>query len=491
MDISIAIIILLGLGADYLFKRIKLPGLIGMLIIGVLAGPYVLNLMSPDMMQVSGDFRKIALIVILLRAGFELRRDTLNRVGRTALLLSAVPALFEIAAVTWFAPRLLGISYVEAAILGAILGAVSPAVVVPLMIDFMDRGRGAKKGIPTLVLAASSVDDVFVIVLFTIFLGMYGGGEVNVWAKLAEIPVSIVLGILIGLIPGYILWKLFEKYDWRPPKRTLIVLGISIVLTWIEKKCEGTVPIASLLGVMAIGFIILEKSEPIAHLMSQKLKKLWVFAELLLFVLVGAQVNIHVAMDAGLMGSMVILIGLVFRSIGTYLCLIGTPFTQKERLFTVVAYIPKATVQAAIGAVPLACGVASGDLILAVAVLSILLTAPLGAIGIMFLGERILDYGARSPYRFKELRQKLGLPRVGERARCRKDGSLWKVIEERETWLENQTGQGEAGQPVPAIELRLWREDEMTQPGKGQTTFRIYRPDDPSFSADWEIIYDW
>ncbi len=491
MDLSIALIILLGLGADYLFKRIKLPGLIGMLIIGVLAGPYVLNLMSPDMMKVSGDFRKIALIVILLRAGFELRRDTLNRVGRTALLLSAVPAVFEIAAVTWFAPRLLGISYIEAAILGSILGAVSPAVVVPLMIDFMDRGRGAKKGIPTLILAASSVDDVFVIVLFTIFLGMYGGGQVNIWAKLAEIPVSITLGILIGLIPGYFLYRLFEKYDWRPPKRTLIVLGVSIVLTWIEKKCEGHVPIASLLGVMAIGFIILEKSEPIAHIMSQKLKKLWVFAELLLFVLVGAQVNIHVALDAGFMGSLVILIGLVFRSIGTYLCLMGTPLTQKERLFTIVSYIPKATVQAAIGAVPLAYGVASGDVILAVAVLSILLTAPIGAVGIMFLGERILDYGAKSPYKFKELRRKLELPRVGERIRCRKDGSLWKVIEEREIWLEEQNGKKGLEHPVPAIELRLWREEKDIEPGRGQTTYRIYKQGDPPFTAEWEIIYDW
>ncbi|RUM89647.1 MAG: sodium:proton antiporter [Thermodesulfatator sp.] len=491
MDLSIALIILLGLGADYLFKKIKLPGLIGMLIIGILAGPYVLNLMSPDMMKVSGDFRKMALIVILLRAGFELRRDTLHRVGRTALLLSAVPALFEIAAVTWFAPRLLGMGYLDAAILGAILGAVSPAVVVPLMIDFMDRGRGAKKGIPTLILAASSVDDVFVIVLFSIFLGMYGGGEVNVWAKLAEIPVSITLGILIGLVSGYLLYRLFEKYDWRPPKRTLIVIGVSIILTWIEKKFEGMVPVASLLGVMTIGFIILEKSEPIAHIMSQKLKKLWVFAELLLFVLVGAQVNIHVAMDAGLMGSLVILIGLFFRSIGTYLCLMGTSLNHMERIFTVVAYIPKATVQAAIGAIPMAYGVASGDLILAVAVMSILLTAPIGAIGIMFLGERVLDHGAKSPYKFKELRQKLQLPRVGERLRCRKDGSLWKVIEEKEIWLEDHNGEGGKAIPVPAIELRLWREEKGIEPGKGQTTYRIYRPGDPPFTAEWEIIYDW
>ena len=257
----------------------------------------------------------------------------------------------------WVAPGLLGISLLDAALLGSVLGAVSPAVVVPLMIDFMDRGRGTRKGIPTLILGASSVDDVFVIVLFTIFLGMYGVGEVHILAKLAQIPVSIVLGIAVGLVPGFVLLKLFQAYDWRPPKRTIVVLGVAIFLTWLESVTERWVPVASLLGVMAIGFVILEKSEPIAHLISQKLKKLWVFAELLLFVLVGAQVNIHVAWDAGLAGTVVIFTGLAFRSIGTYLSLVGTPLTVKEKLFCVVAYIPKATVQAAIGAVPLAAGI--------------------------------------------------------------------------------------------------------------------------------------
>ncbi len=486
MDFSIAIIILCGLAGDYLFKKLKLPGLVGMLLVGVVAGPYMLGLISPDMMHVSGDFRKIALIVILLRAGFELRRDTLNRVGRTALLMSAVPAIFEIAGIMLVAPPLLGLSLLDSAILGSILAAVSPAVVVPLMIDFMDRGRGAKKGIPTLILAASSIDDVFVIVLFTIFLGMYGGGDVQIWAKLGEIPVSITLGILIGLIPGYILWRLFERYDWRPPKRTLMVLGVSIVLTWIEKKLEGTVPIASLLGVMAIGFIILEKSEAIAHVMSQKLKKLWVFAELLLFVLVGAQVNIQVAWDAGLAGSIVILTGLVFRSAGTYVSLMGTPFTLKEKIFCIISYIPKATVQAAIGAVPLAYGVASGDLILAVAVLSILLTAPLGAIGIMLMGEKVLDYGEQSPYKFKDLREKLELPRTGERVRNRLNGTMWKVIEEKEFWLESRHGHS-----IPAIELRLWNEQKSPVQGSGETQYIIFSPESPPFSTEWEIIYDW
>lgn len=506
MAISLAAIIILGLAADYLFRKMKVPGLIGMLIVGILSGPYVFSLMQPEMMHVSADFRKIALIVILLRAGFELHRDTLNRVGRAALIMSAIPAIFEIIAVTLIAPKLLNITYLEAAILGSILGAVSPAVVVPLMIDFMDRGRGAKKGIPTLVLGASSVDDVFVIVIFSILLGMYGGENINLWMKFSEIPISIVLGILVGIIPGYFLYWLFKKYDWRPPKRTMIVMGVAIFLTWMEKAVEAWVPVASLLGVMAIGFIILEKSEPIAHIISQKLKKLWVFAELLLFVLVGAQVNIHVAWQAGITGTLVILVGLVFRSIGTYLSLIGTPLTFKEKLFCIVSYIPKATVQAAIGAVPLAAGVASGEVILAVAVLSILITAPIGALGITIMGEKILDHGEKSLYKFKELREKEALPRVGERVRNKKNDTIWKVIEEKETWIQAPADSPEdqadsqaddsakdeqAGQFIPAIYIRYWKEDVGHASGKGKTlTFR-YSKKDTAFGDHWEIIYDW
>jgi NhaP-type Na+/H+ or K+/H+ antiporter len=491
MAVSLALIIILGLSADQLFRRMKLPGLVGMLIAGVLVGPYVLNLMAPEMVAVSGDFRTIALIVILLRAGFELRRDTLNRIGRPALIMSCLPAVFEILAVMWVAPRWLNISLLEAAILGAILAAVSPAVVVPIMIDFMDRGLGNKKGIPTLLLAASSIDDVFVIVLFTVFLGMYGGGEVNIWSQLAQIPVSIVLGIIIGLIPGFFLYRIFEKYDWRPPKRTLLVLGTAILLTWVEHALKNTIAVASLLGVMAIGFIILEKSEPVAHIISQKLKKLWVFAELLLFILVGAQVNIHVAWKAGLAGTGVILVGLVFRSIGTYLSLLGAGLNWKEKLFCVVSYIPKATVQAAIGAVPLAAGVASGEVILAVAVLSILLTAPAGAIGITLMGNRVLDRGTQSNYRFKELRKKLGAPRVGERVTNRQTGLVWKIIEEREIWLENIDTCPDGPAFTPAIFIRFWHEKEAGKPGTGKTIMKTYGHNDISFEDNWEILYDW
>jgi len=364
------------------------------------------------------------------------------------------------------------------------------------MIDFMDKGRGTRKGIPTLLLGASSLDDVFVIVVFTALLNMYGGGDVNVWMKLTEIPVSIGLGILLGLIPGYFLYRLFMKYDWRPPKRTIVVLGVAIFLTWVETSAEHALPIASLLGVMAIGFVILEKSEAVAHIISQKLKKIWVFAELLLFVLVGAQVDIQVAWDAGLAGTAVIAVGLLFRSVGTYVSLIGTDLTRREKLFCVVAYVPKATVQAAIGAVPLAAGVASGELILAVAVLSILITAPAGAIGIMILGERVLDRGERSSYLFKELRASMGLPHVGERVRSKRFDTVWKVIEEKETWIElpEQKAERDGKQDpeiIPAVYLRYWKQDTSSGPGTGKTLSYRYSRMDPHFDRHWEILYDW
>ncbi len=484
MALSLAFIVLTGLMADGLFRRIRLPGLVGMLLVGVMVGPHALNILKPEMMAVSGDFRQIALIVILLRAGLELRRDTLHRVGPYAVSMSAVPALFEIAAVTLLAPGLLGLTWLEAAILGSILGAVSPAVVVPLMIDFMERGKGAEKGIPTLILGASAIDDVFVIVIFTVLMGMIGGGPVNWLWQIMSIPLSIVLGILSGLIIGYLLYRLFDRYDFKPPRRTIILMGVAIVLTWLEGILHAIVPISALLGVMAMGFMLLEKQEALAHIISSKLKRLWVFAELLLFVLVGAQVNIRIAWDAGLAGGILILAGLAARSAGTWLSLTGSALDWKEKLFAVVSYIPKATVQAAIGAVPLAAGLPGGEVILAVAVLSILLTAPTGAVGIKLLGERILTESKRSPYSFKELRQKLTLPRVGERILESTSGRVWKVIEEKESWHES-----ESGDPVPAIILRIWDERHETH-GSGPTRYLKYTPLDEPFGRKWEILYD-
>jgi NhaP-type Na+/H+ or K+/H+ antiporter len=264
----------------------------------------------------------------------------------------------------------------------------------------------------------------------------------------------------------------------------MVVLGVAVLLTWLEDRLAAWVSIASLLGVMAMGFIILEKSEAIAHMISQKLKKLWVFAELLLFVLVGAQVNIHVAFKAGLAGTAVIFVGLIFRSFGTYVSLFGTDFSFKEKMFCIVSYIPKATVQAAIGAVPLAAGVASGEVILAIAVLSIFLTAPLGAFGIIILGEKVLDHHENSDYKFKELRESLGFPRVGQRVRHKKYDTVWKVIEEKESWIEKQG-------KTPAILLRFWEEEKSEEKGQGRTISHLYSKDDLTFHDHWEILYDW
>lgn len=390
MAISLALIILLGLFSDHLFRRIKLPGLIGMLLVGIFLGPYVFNVIDPVILTVSSDFRMIALIVILLRAGFATKKDTLNRIGKTAVLMGFVPAVFEGAAITFIAPFFFDISILESAILGFIVAAVSPAIVVPMMLRFIESNKGAKKGIPTLLLASSSLDNVFAIVISSALIGMYSSKGTNIFMKLLEIPVSISLGIALGAAIGFALYRVFKKYQPRATKEGMIVIGSAILLTWVEKTARPFVAVSALSGVIAIGFIILEKSEPIAHKISRKLGKIWVFAEILLFVLVGAQVNIHVAWNAGLAGLVIIFIGLIARSAGTYISLIKTGFSIREKLFCMASYIPKATVQAAIGAVPLSLGVKSGDIILAVAVLAILFTAPLGAIGMNILGEKVL-----------------------------------------------------------------------------------------------------
>jgi NhaP-type Na+/H+ or K+/H+ antiporter len=399
MAVGLAELIIVCLIVDWAFRKVRVPGLIGMLFVGMVAGPYVLDLLAPELLGISADLRLIALIVILLRAGLEVSRKVLNRVGTLVLVLSVVPALFEIAAVTLLGPHLLQLTYLESAILGAILGAVSPAVVVPLMIGFIERRKGVHKGIPTLVLAASAIDDVFVIVIFSVFLGIYAGQNISIVWQLAGIPISILLGVAVGLGVGFTLYRLFERFNPRATKRALIILGISILLVHLESLLENIVPFASLLAVMGIGFIILEKHEHMAHELSAKFSKIWVLAEIILFTMVGGQVNIDVALDTGLMGAALIFLGLVARSVGTFICLTGSELNTHERLFVVVSYLPKATVQAAIGAAPLAAmkvaGMNSGpgEVILASAVLSILLTAPLGAWAIAFTGERVLEEG--------------------------------------------------------------------------------------------------
>lgn len=403
MAASLAEIILFGLFAAWFFKFLKIPGLLGMLLVGIIMGPYVLNVLDPSLIKIGTDLRLIALIVILLKAGLELSAKTLNKVGLQAILLSVIPALTEGVMVTILGPLLLGLTLLESALLASVLAAVSPAVVVPYMIRLIEERRGTGKGIPTLILAAASLDDVFVIVIYTILIGFYTGEGGSVWLKLGGIPVSIAAGIAAGLIIGFLLYRFFEKHNPRATKRVLIVLGISILLYRIEHYLEGIFPFASLIAVMAVGFIILEKRDSMAHEISAKLGKIWIFAEILLFAMVGTQVNIHVAFQTGLQGVILIFCALAARSLGVFISLIGCRLSFKERLFVVVSYMPKATVQAALGGAPLlamrAAGLPEGpgEIILAVAVLSIVITAPLGAFAMERLSKRLLTLDPESP----------------------------------------------------------------------------------------------
>ena len=393
---SLAELILSGLLIAWVFRKIHLPELIGLLILGALFGPYVLRWLNPSLLDVSGELRMAALIVILLRAGFELNLKSMKSVGRPSILLRFVPATIEAFAIMITSHWLLNLSYLEGAILGSVLGAVSPAVVVPYMIEFSQKRLGTNKNIPAMVIAASSIDDVFVIVVYSVLLGIYVGANVNLTFQIASIPISIVLGILIGILAGIILIKVFDKYKLRATKMALVILAVSVLMVRSEHLLQNIVPFASLLGVMTLGFMFFEKREKYANAMSGKFEKIWVAAQIVLFTLVGSQVNIQVAWKSGLAGIAVITNGLIARSIGTYLSLLGTNLNNKERLFVVIAYLPKATVQAAIGAAPLLAmqqagmDTLPGEVILAVAVLSILYTAPLGALAIALSGPKLL-----------------------------------------------------------------------------------------------------
>jgi len=396
MATGIAFIILFGLLVDWLMRKFKLPGLIGLLIIGVVVGPYCLNIFSPEMKAVASDLRLIALIIILLRAGLEVSKTTLAKVGARALLMSFIPCLCEVAVITYFGPKLLNLTTLESAILGSILAAVSPAVVVPFMIQFIKEGKGKKHGAPTLILAAASCDDAFAIVLCTSFLGIYTGSKLSTMQQIISLPISIILGLLAGAVIGLFMCKFFDKFQPRATKKVLIVVSTAIFLVALQKNIHSIINFSALLATMAIGFIILEKREYIAHQLSLKLSKIWIFAQLVLFILVGSEVNVPVAVDAGISGTIIILLGLIGRSIGVQLCLIKSIFTLKERIFITISYLPKATVQAAMGAVPLIAmkqaGMITipGEIILAVAVLSILITAPLGAIAISASSKKLL-----------------------------------------------------------------------------------------------------
>lgn len=396
MAASIAEIIVLCLIVDWLFRRFHLPGLVGMLLVGVVLGPYALDYLDPDLLSIGADLRLIALLVILLRAGFALQRRTLHEVGRRVLLLAFIPAICEGAIITLAAYRILDFTWLEAALLGSVIAAVSPAVIVPSMLHFNKVRKGTEKAIPTMVMAASSVDDVFVIVVYTGLLGLYTGHTTAMVWQVVSVPVSLVLGIAAGLGIGWLLCHHFDRFNPRATKRVLLIIAIAIMLVRVEHLLQGWVPFAGLVSAMAIGFVILEKREHAAHEISVKLAKIWVFAEIILFALVGAQVNLAVMWQSGLAGLVIILFGLSARALGAAACLTASNLNASERAFVIVSFMPKATVQAAIGAGPLLAmqvagqPTAAGEIILAIAVLSIVLTAPLGAWAISFLGERVL-----------------------------------------------------------------------------------------------------
>ena len=390
MLLSIALMLLLGMMMGWICKKAHLPGLIGMLMTGIVLGPYALDLIDASILEISAELRKIALIIILTRAGLSLDLEDLKRVGRPAVLMCFVPACFEILGMVFLAPKLLGVSVVDAAVMGAVVGAVSPAVIVPKMLRLMEEGYGTQKSIPQMILAGASVDDVFVIVLFTAFTGLAQGEHVSV-KSFANIPVSILLGIAAGLAVGYELAVFFEKVHIRDTSKVMIFLCVSFLLVTLEDQAGEVVPFASLLAVMTMGIALQKKRGVVAGRLSVKFNKLWVVSEILLFVLVGATVDLRYALSAGGMVIVLLFGVLIFRMIGVCFCLWGTGLNWRERLFCVIAYMPKATVQAAIGGIPLAMGLSCGDLVLTAAVAAILVTTPLGAFLMELTYQKLLS----------------------------------------------------------------------------------------------------
>ncbi len=392
---SLALIFLAGLSLAAICQRIKLPRIIGMLMTGIILGPFVLDLFDPSILGISSELRQMALVIILIKAGLSLNISDLKKVGRPAILMSFLPAVFEILAFVFLAPTILKVTRIEALIIGAVLGAVSPAVVVPRMVQLMEEKYGTNKSIPQMILAGASLDDVFVIVLFTTFIGMAQGESASVM-DFINIPVSIISGILIGAAAGFFLAWFFEtnyshKNLVRNSMKVIIVLGTSFLLLAVEEWLENILPVSGLLAIMSMAMVLAMRSVPeVTKRLQEKYGKLWIAAEVILFVLVGAAVDIRYTLEAGAGAVLMIFIGLICRSIGTWLCMVGTNLNKKEKLYCVIAYLPKATVQAAIGSVPLSLGLSCGNIVLSVAVLSILITAPLGAIGMDLSYKKLL-----------------------------------------------------------------------------------------------------
>lgn len=389
MLLSIALILIVGMFMGWVCKQFRLPSLLGMILTGILLGPHVLNMIDGSILDISSELRRIALIIILTRAGLSLDMNDLKKVGRPAVLMCFVPACFEIFGMIILAPGLLGVSVLDAAIMGAVVGAVSPAVIVPKMLKLMDEKYGTDKGIPQLILAGASVDDVFVIVMFSAFTGLAQGGEISP-VSFIKIPVSIATGIAAGIAAGIILAKFFEKVHIRDTAKVIILLSLSFILVTFEDEYSAVIPFASLIAVMCIGIALQRKRTVVADRLSVKFNKLWVASEIILFVLVGATVDLKYVRTAGIVAVVLIFGVLIFRMLGVFCCLLKTKLKMKERIFCMVAYTPKATVQAAIGGIPLSMGLACGNIVLTVAVLAILITAPVGAFAIDCTYKKLL-----------------------------------------------------------------------------------------------------
>lgn len=389
--LSLGIILIGGFLAGLLFEKIKLPKIVGMIIIGILIGPSVLNIIDDSIIQISAMLRQLALVIILTRSGLSLNLKKLKEIGRPAILMCFIPATFEIVGVLIFAPLLLGVSIVEALLLGSVLAAVSPAIVVPRMLKLKNEGYGEDKNVPELIMAGSSADDIFVITLFYAFLGLGQGKEPNVWT-FAQIPISIVLGVGLGVLLGILINVIFKKVKMPLVIKILIVLSISFLMIGLEEIIKDYVALSSLLGIIILGMVILLRNKKDAEEIESGYNKMWSFFEILLFVLVGISVDINYAISAGFMPILVLLLALVFRMVGVYVSLLFTKLNFKERLFCMISYIPKATVQASIGGIALSMGLAVGPLVLTMAVLSILITAPLGAILMDTLYKKSISY---------------------------------------------------------------------------------------------------
>lgn len=393
---SLSFIFLAGLAMAAICQRIRLPRIIGMLLTGIVLGPYVLDLLDPSILSISSELRQMALIIILVKAGLSLNLADLKKVGRPAVMMACVPASFELLGYVLFAPAILGVNRIEAAVMGAVLAAVSPAVVVPRMVKLMETGYGTKKSIPQMILAGASCDDIFVIVLFSTFSGMAQGGSARLM-DFVNIPLSIINGVILGAVAGWLLSLFFEtayakKHYVRNSMKVIIVLGISFLLMSVETWLKPYLPVSGLLSVVSMACVLkLRSVKEVSARLSEKFGKLWLAAEVLLFVLVGAAVDIRYTVGAGLMAVVMIAVALLFRTVGVLLCLIKTALNWKERLFCVIAYLPKATVQAAIGSVPMAMGLPCGQIVLSVAVMAILITAPLGALGMDNSFEKLLE----------------------------------------------------------------------------------------------------